>query len=361
MEFDVDWAVIGGCLVCSCVIGILQRSTANVLQHIQSAQPVSDLKGLENGQLISVDLGSVGKKQNLKSSNNINVVALSKIVKEHKVVFNTALSLWIDRDRIISSDFQSVPFNLKCYAANNKEVKLTVEPQNESVFSGVLQQINSSIQYYDQASVSDRVLDYLSGEKTKAFQTIERGLAEGSRVTAIGYTSEIRPANFISSSKWKIDGDSSGRGVSLILSSYSVAELISKEQRKIWYYQIAQGITIAILVGFGLKIAKEQFDKYRFGRTLQRLRAEARRIGGGGDRSQADHVIAGVDPDPGSDDPDQPCVICLEARRETFFVPCGHVCACTNCANLLTGASSNGRRCPICRQSFTQINYLRYP
>ena len=35
MEFDFDWAVIGGCVVCGCVIGILQRSTANVLQHIQ--------------------------------------------------------------------------------------------------------------------------------------------------------------------------------------------------------------------------------------------------------------------------------------------------------------------------------------
>ena len=46
----------------------------------------------------------MGKKQNLKSSNNINVVALSKIVKEHKVVFNTALSLWYVRLRTFFND-----------------------------------------------------------------------------------------------------------------------------------------------------------------------------------------------------------------------------------------------------------------
>eukprot|EP01006_Ploeotia_vitrea_P012884 TRINITY_DN33957_c0_g1_i1.p1 TRINITY_DN33957_c0_g1~~TRINITY_DN33957_c0_g1_i1.p1 ORF type:complete len:277 (-),score=2.94 TRINITY_DN33957_c0_g1_i1:201-995(-) len=45
------------------------------------------------------------------------------------------------------------------------------------------------------------------------------------------------------------------------------------------------------------------------------------------------------------------CCICMTAPKEAVLVPCGHICACVECANQLQRTS----RCPICRQSITQV------
>ena len=46
------------------------------------------------------------------------------------------------------------------------------------------------------------------------------------------------------------------------------------------------------------------------------------------------------------------CVICLSAKRDVIFVPCGHVASCLSCANIaMDAAESQGVafHCPICR------------
>jgi len=42
------------------------------------------------------------------------------------------------------------------------------------------------------------------------------------------------------------------------------------------------------------------------------------------------------------------CKICLDVRRNTVFIPCGHVCACVKCAFSVT-------KCPVCRESFEKV------
>jgi hypothetical protein len=37
------------------------------------------------------------------------------------------------------------------------------------------------------------------------------------------------------------------------------------------------------------------------------------------------------------------CVVCLDAQRQNCFLPCGHVCACIECAKGLAN-------CPLCTQ-----------
>ncbi|XP_078042568.1 E3 ubiquitin-protein ligase LRSAM1 isoform X2 [Augochlora pura] len=37
------------------------------------------------------------------------------------------------------------------------------------------------------------------------------------------------------------------------------------------------------------------------------------------------------------------CVICLDLQCEVIFLPCGHLCCCSNCANMITSD------CPMCR------------
>jgi len=42
------------------------------------------------------------------------------------------------------------------------------------------------------------------------------------------------------------------------------------------------------------------------------------------------------------------CVICEDHEKEIAFQPCGHVCACYNCAVQLPD-------CPICRVEYTDF------
>ncbi|XP_075251761.1 mitochondrial ubiquitin ligase activator of nfkb 1-A-like [Convolutriloba macropyga] len=365
MEVDVDWIVIGSCFVGSCIIGLLQRSSTQLLRHLQNAQPISSLEKLENSQLIAVDLGTVENKSNsgIKSSNNLNLVALSRIHKEHKVVFNPALRLWIDSPNVFSTHFSSVPFNLKTYAAKNKNVKFVINCQDESVFSKVLSTVYSYVDSSENKSVTANVMDYLSGEKTKAFETIEKGLVIGSRVTAVGYINKTKSAGILASAEWEIDGDPSGRGYKLILSTSSFAELIAKENSKNTIYKTMMFLVSGVLLVFVGKLVyrfgKDQIAKYRFNQTLEQLRAEVRN-----QRHDIQNVqngnAAGVNNDEARGD-ENTCVICLANERRTFFVPCGHVCACNTCAEMLMGGPHQNRRCPICRQIFTAVNILRYP
>ena len=46
------------------------------------------------------------------------------------------------------------------------------------------------------------------------------------------------------------------------------------------------------------------------------------------------------------------CVICLEARCQTVFPSCGHMCTCLEC-------SRNLNRCPICRTKSRAITVYR--
>lgn len=44
------------------------------------------------------------------------------------------------------------------------------------------------------------------------------------------------------------------------------------------------------------------------------------------------------------------CSVCLIQDATRAFVPCGHFCVCSECANRL-----RDDRCPLCRQEFTEI------
>ena len=45
--------------------------------------------------------------------------------------------------------------------------------------------------------------------------------------------------------------------------------------------------------------------------------------------------------------PEDACVVCMTNRKNFAYVPCGHLCVCSSCAEMETSCS--GGRCPICR------------
>jgi hypothetical protein len=50
------------------------------------------------------------------------------------------------------------------------------------------------------------------------------------------------------------------------------------------------------------------------------------------------------------------CLICMEEQKDTFFLPCRHLCVCHECAESLRYRASN---CPICRQPFKALLQLK--
>mmetsp|Transcript_41556 Transcript_41556/g.91338 ORF Transcript_41556/g.91338 Transcript_41556/m.91338 type:complete len:114 (+) Transcript_41556:3-344(+) len=50
---------------------------------------------------------------------------------------------------------------------------------------------------------------------------------------------------------------------------------------------------------------------------------------------------------------DSRCVVCLEARKETTLVPCGHLVCCTACTRRL--CENERPECPACRARIEQF------
>lgn len=54
------------------------------------------------------------------------------------------------------------------------------------------------------------------------------------------------------------------------------------------------------------------------------------------------------------------CVICLDARKNCFLIPCGHVCMCTECCDGLIARSAGPyercAKCPLCRTEIEGVN-----
>ncbi|XP_019626068.1 PREDICTED: baculoviral IAP repeat-containing protein 7-like [Branchiostoma belcheri] len=46
------------------------------------------------------------------------------------------------------------------------------------------------------------------------------------------------------------------------------------------------------------------------------------------------------------------CKVCLSEDACMVFIPCGHLCCCEHCANMLR---IRGRRCPLCRALFQRV------
>ena len=49
------------------------------------------------------------------------------------------------------------------------------------------------------------------------------------------------------------------------------------------------------------------------------------------------------------------CVVCLDRRAVTIFMPCGHMCLCVHCARRVALGDEGGRICAMCRDPFEQV------
>jgi hypothetical protein len=72
-------------------------------------------------------------------------------------------------------------------------------------------------------------------------------------------------------------------------------------------------------------------------------------------QAQAQLGVPPAAPAPHPDDAEEDqCVMCFDAPKDHIIIPCGHVCVCEACANLLT--QMRKPTCPICRTAIQHTN-----
>jgi hypothetical protein len=71
---------------------------------------------------------------------------------------------------------------------------------------------------------------------------------------------------------------------------------------------------------------------------------------------ESDEVPLMIDESPAEVGEKEICVVCMENPRTSICVPCGHVCMCAGCAEVLM--QGNGI-CPLCRVKITKITKLK--
>ena len=103
----------------------------------------------------------------------------------------------------------------------------------------------------------------------------------------------------------------------------------------------ARIIASVVAIAFGMGYAIYQHFKN------QNLQAENERLQRQVRRQEVENLKFGKDE---NFEILQECSICLARPKEILFQPCGHVCACQDCANeiLIDGGP---KICPICRQN----------
>ncbi len=57
-------------------------------------------------------------------------------------------------------------------------------------------------------------------------------------------------------------------------------------------------------------------------------------------------------------DNENECIICTVNRKNTIFIPCGHIALCIQCSNEYYNRNSNDFKCVICKQMCTHIQKI---
>lgn len=79
--------------------------------------------------------------------------------------------------------------------------------------------------------------------------------------------------------------------------------------------------------------------------------AAAQQLQSSGSLQHLSHFAAALGDEQHMDEETE-CVVCLSALRNTACVPCGHVCMCAGCADVVQQASSE---CPVCRAPMDMV------
>jgi len=324
---DIRWDIVLGTtsagLCAGCAYLLHQRnSNLNAVSQATSFSTVSRLLDyLAENQVSEMGLVSItGKVAAVSGSirskylENLEGVLSEQQVIEHKSEWSSALQRWLDSESLISLATNQVPFSL------------TDGVNFLSVFSP-LSSIRKPTQIvYDKfepkpdSGAMLHLVSYVVGSHIKGHQYLEKMLPVDTILTVIGSVKQGEGELSIAPPQ---------NGIPYFISRQSLTEILHDLKGKTFYPKVGLvvfGTLTASALGF---MAWRKWRKYRRRRKQEALIREMEAM-----RDTATSV--------------ETCVVCLDHPRGTVLIPCGHVCVCLLCAELVDG-------CPVCREGIQRV------
>ena len=185
-----------------------------------------------------------------------------------------------------------------------------------------------------QTSTMGAVTDFLTGEKLRGYQEIEKALPVGIVLTGIG---ELNVKD------GRVTLCQPGGSLPYFLSPNSISDITSAQRSQAKGWKIV--LFICVIIGGACLLfrlyrkwkvwweeRRRQSEAAEFALRQAELRREARQHGNGPARS---------------DNP-RTCVVCWENVPDVVLLNCGHLCSCSSCVASLS-------RCPICRSGIERF------
>ena len=180
-------------------------------------------------------------------------------------------------------------------------------------------------------TLAENVLNIAAGDRIKGYQTTEKMLLEGTKLTGIG---ELRLSG------GKLILQQPKNSLRYILSPLTFEAILNRERDRVknWkWVSLVLAVSSGICICYWLfKVVRKWWRIRQQRKAIEQIRAEA--------AAGAERGIVRQD----GMDQDMLCVICLERPRDIVILNCGHVCACRECSEQL-------ENCPICRRNIDRL------
>lgn len=317
IALGIDAIIFGVCtklyLNSSFSIGLVERA-----QRLGINPDVNKLSDEERKYTIyQGEVKAIGKTVR-SSLNDYTGVLLRKTIREHAIARN-ASGFWADQKNVIHVSHNVVPFIL---ARGNIKIEIL------DAVSAELLDLDTVYNQFENSSLSvmDHIIGFFNGVRQRGIETTEELLKEGTSLTAIGEVS-LSPNGILQMSP-------PSTGYPYYLTTMPMSSLLRKlEEQKMTYKwltflfgSIGIGLSYFVLKRWWtLKKIKQETEQRR--KRLEETRKERRR----NVRNVSELSEKEI------------CVACKENPKEVIILPCGHVCLCEDCAEIITDL------CPVCR------------
>ncbi|KAH0465667.1 hypothetical protein IEQ34_005770 [Dendrobium chrysotoxum] len=336
----IPWGGVG-CCMSAAALYLLGRNSgrdADVLRSVTRVNQLKDLAVLLDTAckvlpfIVTVS-GRVGSETPIHcEQSGLRGVIVEETAEQHFLKHNDAGS-WIQDSALMLSMSKEVPWYL-----NDGTGRVFVVGARGS--AGLALTVASEVFEESGRSLVRGTLDYLQGLKMLGVKRTERVLPMGTPLTVVGEAIKDDIGTI------RIQRPHKGP---FFVTPKNIDQLISNLGRWARWCQFASmGFTVFgvyLLAKAALQHILERKRRWELQKRV--LAAAAQRQGQ--DTEDDKSVKSVTSPDIAKRERIIPdiCVICLEQEYNAVFVPCGHMCCCTNCSSHLTN-------CPLCRRRIEQ-------
>lgn len=233
-------------------------------------------------------------------------------------------------EKVIHQRTNTVPFNL---ASHDEDITTTVRvirplDAAELDLEATYENFHPTVQ-----SLSSVIGHFISGERPKGIHETEEMLRVGDSVTGVGEL--VLDNNLIKLQPPK-------QGLCYFLTRLDFESLLKKQVNSVRLWRILTLVFGVVACSTLLFILRKRYVHYKQAKKersmLEEFKEQQR-------RRMRELNIEESNVTPTS------CTICLSRERSCVFLECGHVCACSQCYEVLP----EPKKCPICRAIIDRV------